>query len=100
MPKKCILCEENADLMIKGTSDFYCKLCAVEQFGDIGVLVSVDEEAQQLKEKVDEIITQADEVLKQRQQKTDDKEHQFKSQADELEEQGYTILKPDEELEE
>ena len=86
MAKKCIMCEKNADLMIKGTSDFYCRECAVEQFGNIEVLVSVDDEANRLKKKVDEIITQADEILKEQKEKEDTSEEkpEFTSQIDEI----------------
>ena len=80
------MCEKNADLMIKGTSDFYCRECAVEQFGNIEVLVSVDDEANRLKKKVDEIITQADEILKEQKEKEDTSEEkpEFTSQIDEI----------------
>ena len=89
MAKKCIMCKRNADLMIKGTSDFYCRECAVEQFGDIEVLVSVDDEAGKLKKKVDDIITQADEILKEQKEKEDMPEEsgekpEFTSQIDEI----------------
>ena len=92
MAKKCIMCKRNADLMIKGTSDFYCKECAVEQFGDIEVLVSVDDEAGKLKKKVDDIITQADEILREQKEKEDIPEesgekHGFTSQIDEIEQE-------------
>ncbi|HLC46183.1 MAG TPA: hypothetical protein VJI75_00415 [Candidatus Nanoarchaeia archaeon] len=63
MTKKCVICDEDADLAIKGTSDYYCRECAEQQFGDITVLVSAEDSAQQLKDKVNEIISQADELL-------------------------------------
>lgn len=92
MAKKCIMCKKNADLMIKGTSDFYCRECAVEQFGDIEVLVSVDDEANKLKKKVDNIITQADEILKEQKEKEDmteesEEKPEFTSQIDEIEQE-------------
>ena len=89
MAKKCIMCKRNADLMIKGTSDFYCRECAVEQFGDIEVLVSVDDEAGKLKKKVDDIITQADEILKEQKEKEDTsgEKPEFTSQIDEIEQE-------------
>jgi hypothetical protein len=48
--KKCIICGEEAEFCIKGTSDYYCKGCAEEHFGDINVLQKVEEEAKRLKE--------------------------------------------------
>jgi len=57
MPKKCIICNEEATFKIKDTSDYYCQECAKENFGDLSVLIKVEEEAQRLKkfllEKVD-----------------------------------------------
>lgn len=57
MPKKCIICSEEAKFKIKDTSDYYCQECAEENFNDLSVLVKVEEEAQRLKkflqEKVD-----------------------------------------------
>jgi len=39
-PKLCILCEENeTKFCIKGLpKDCYCKVCAEQQFGDLGLL--------------------------------------------------------------
>ncbi|MFH1396381.1 MAG: hypothetical protein ABIG93_03215 [archaeon] len=57
MPKKCIICSEEAKFKIKDTSDYYCQECAEENFSDLSVLVKVEEEAQRLKkfllEKID-----------------------------------------------
>jgi len=54
MPKKCIVCEEkDAEFTIKGSSKGYCKECAEEHFGDISVLVKVEEQAKKIKEIVD-----------------------------------------------
>ncbi len=38
MPKKCIICEDEAEYGIRGTSDYYCKKCAKENFADLGLL--------------------------------------------------------------
>ncbi len=43
MPKKCVICKEEALFAIKNTNDFYCKDCAEEQFDDVSYLVSVNE---------------------------------------------------------
>ena len=57
MGKKCIICgEEEAVYKIKDTSDFYCEECAQENFSDLSVLVKVEEEAQRLKEFLEEKI--------------------------------------------
>ncbi len=49
MGKKCIICHDEAIYQIKDTSDFYCNDCAQESFGDISMLVKVEEQAQRLK---------------------------------------------------
>lgn len=43
MPKKCILCEKEAEYSIKGSSETYCKECAVEQFQDVDYLQKIEE---------------------------------------------------------
>ena len=43
MPKKCILCEKEAEYGIKGSSETYCKECAVEQFQDVDYLQKIEE---------------------------------------------------------
>ena len=50
MGKKCIICNEEAGYKIKDTSDYYCKECAEENFSDLNLLVTMDEEAKRLKE--------------------------------------------------
>ncbi len=50
MSKKCIICNEEAVYCIKDTSDYYCEECAEEHFGDITMLIKVEDEAQRLKE--------------------------------------------------
>lgn len=52
MPKKCIICREEAEYKIKDTLDFYCQECAEENFSDISVLVKVEEEARKLHQKL------------------------------------------------
>ena len=49
MVKKCIICGKEAVYKIKDTPDFYCPECAEENFGDLDMLVKVEEEAQRLK---------------------------------------------------
>ena len=44
MAKKCIICNETAEYVIKGTSDFYCNSCAEENFDDIKALQKIEEE--------------------------------------------------------
>jgi hypothetical protein len=53
MPKKCIICEEEATLCIKDTSDYYCEECAKDSFSDISYLIKVEEQAKALKQIVD-----------------------------------------------
>lgn len=53
MPKKCIICDDEAKFSIKGTRDYYCKECAVENFGDLSMLIRVEEVAARLKEILD-----------------------------------------------
>lgn len=43
MGKKCLICEGPAQYTIKDTSDFYCTDCAEEQFGDVDMLVKLDD---------------------------------------------------------
>ncbi|MBI2661917.1 hypothetical protein HYX11_00470 [Candidatus Woesearchaeota archaeon] len=56
MGKKCIICNEEAIYRIRDTSDYYCGDCAEENFGDLNVLVKVEEEAQALKKIIEERI--------------------------------------------
>ena len=50
MVKRCIICSEEARFKIKDTSDYYCKECAEENFNDLNLLVTMEEEAKRLKE--------------------------------------------------
>ena len=54
MGKKCIICEDEAKYLIKDTSDYYCEECANESFGDLSVLVSVEEQAKKIKQMIEE----------------------------------------------
>ena len=49
MVKKCTICGEEARFGVKDTSDYYCEECAEENFGDVSLLVSVEEQAKKLK---------------------------------------------------
>jgi hypothetical protein len=79
MVKKCIICEEEAILKIKDTSDYYCQECAEENFADLSMLIKVEEEAQKLKlflkEKVGDLIKdeeKLDQMIKINENNTDD----------------------------
>ena len=50
MPKKCIICDEEAKFKIKDSTEYYCQDCAEESFADLTVLQSVEEAAQLLKQ--------------------------------------------------
>jgi hypothetical protein len=54
MVKKCVDCTDEAKYKIKDTSEYYCKECAEEHFADLSLLISVEEEAQRLKEYIKE----------------------------------------------
>lgn len=56
MPKKCIICNQEAIFCIKDSSDYYCEECANENFSDISYLQRIEEIAQNLKKVVDEKI--------------------------------------------
>ena len=66
MGKRCIICERDATHKIKDTSDYYCEECAEENFADLDMLVTVEEEAirlkQILKEKMLELEMDVNEV--------------------------------------
>lgn len=49
MPKKCIICDKEAEFRIKDSNEFYCLDCAEENFSDLSLLQKVEEEAQALK---------------------------------------------------
>ena len=54
MPKKCIICGQEATLCVKDSSEYYCEECAHDQFADISYLQKIEEQAQALKKLVDE----------------------------------------------
>ena len=45
MGKKCIICNHEATLSIKGTSEVYCEDCAKEQFEDTSYLTKIENDA-------------------------------------------------------
>ena len=49
MGKKCIICNAEAKLQIKDTSDYHCHDCAEENFGDLAMLIEIEQDAQRLK---------------------------------------------------
>jgi len=78
MGKKCIICNEEAGYKIKDTSDYYCQECAEENFNDLNLLVTMEEEAKRLKEylksKMDDLVESEREL-----------EHKLSSQKEEQE---------------
>ena len=42
MNKKCIICDKNAEFLIKGTNDYYCKDCAEDAFSDLSYLEKME----------------------------------------------------------
>lgn len=49
---KCMICREPAMYKIKDHSDYYCEECAKENFSDIDLLQSVEEQAKIIKEQI------------------------------------------------
>jgi len=41
--KKCVVCDEFAEFLIKGTNDTYCKGCAEDSFADISYLEKLEQ---------------------------------------------------------
>ena len=78
MGKKCIICNEEAGYKIKDTSDYYCQECAEENFNDLNLLVTMEEEAKRLKgylkSKMDDLVESEREL-----------EHKLSSQKEEQE---------------
>ncbi len=66
MVKKCIICQKEAVYKIKDTLNYYCDECAKDNFSDLDLLITVEEEAQRLrqilKEKLEELEKDVDEV--------------------------------------
>jgi hypothetical protein len=49
MKKVCVICQvKEAILCIKGTNECYCYDCAIESFGDINLLVKIEDGAKRL----------------------------------------------------
>lgn len=48
MGKKCIICGEEAEFVIKNNSEAYCAECAEEHFSDISYLEKIEGEAKKL----------------------------------------------------
>ena len=59
MPKKCILCENEAEYCIKGCPETYCKECAVEQFQDVDYLQKIEDK--NLKKNISIVLNDSDE---------------------------------------
>ena len=54
MAKKCIICSEEATFLIKGSNESYCEGCANENFSDLTLLQTVEEEAAKVKQIIKE----------------------------------------------
>ncbi len=52
--------EETAQYLIKDTADYYCKECAIQCFGDLGLLITVEEQARKLKEMIDASVAESE----------------------------------------
>jgi hypothetical protein len=39
--KKCVMCNESAMYSIKGSNDWFCRDCAIENFGSLGHLKKI-----------------------------------------------------------
>lgn len=63
MAKKCIICGAAAIYKIKDTFDYYCEECALDNFSDLDLLISVEEEAQKLKVVLEEKMEELEEDL-------------------------------------
>ena len=53
MAKKCIICGSKAELCVKDSSEYYCSSCADDSFGDVSMLVKIEEDAVKLKNFID-----------------------------------------------
>jgi len=76
MAKRCIICDKKATYKVKDTPDYYCEECAEENFGDLSVLLKVEDEAlrlkEYLKEKLGEDFTDEDYEEKPKKKKKED----------------------------
>jgi len=79
MAKRCIICNKEAHYRVKDTPDFYCQECAEENFGDLSMLVNVEEEAQRLKEflkhKMEDYLEEEDKAKKKKQEDHDEQDY-------------------------
>ncbi len=50
MGKKCIICGKEAEYCVKDSNEYYCKECALENFGDLSYLITAEEQAKRLKD--------------------------------------------------
>jgi hypothetical protein len=59
--KKCVICQVNdADYCVKGTNECYCQNCGREHFGDLGLLVKIEDDAKRLNEFIEKKIASDD----------------------------------------
>ncbi len=82
MAKKCIECSEEAKFKIKNTSEYYCEDCALEEFGDLALLVNVEEEAQQLKEFVGKQLAPQEIEIEENKESGEDKENKENNESE------------------
>lgn len=61
MGKRCIICEDEAFYCIKGSSEYYCKKCAIEHFSDVKLLQTIEEQAKIIKQLIKDKETLMDE---------------------------------------
>ncbi|MBW3011369.1 hypothetical protein KY326_04065 [Candidatus Woesearchaeota archaeon] len=50
MGKRCVICGDGAEFVIKNSQDAYCRECALDCFSDLSFLQKVEEQAKELKE--------------------------------------------------
>jgi len=78
MAKRCIICGKSAIYRVKDTPDFYCEECAEESFGDVTMLINVEEEAQRLKEflkqRMEDYLEEEEGVKKKKKQDDDEQD--------------------------
>jgi hypothetical protein len=82
MVKKCIICNDEAGYKIKDTSDYYCQECAEENFNDLNLLVTMEEEAKRLKEYLKEKMSDLVESEKELEKKISHQEEDNKDVQD------------------
>lgn len=70
MGKKCIICDAEAKYKIKDMPDYYCQECAEENFSDLTLLVTLEKEAQRLKEYLKEKVEE--ELLEESHKETEE----------------------------